>query len=52
MGTTLPAASPADSVSRRAFGRYWWLIRQFVAHIMRATLQTIRENAEGSARPH
>lgn len=34
-----------DASSRRMFGRYWWLIRPFVAHIMRATLTTIDRNA-------
>ena len=27
--------------ARRDFARYWWLIRPFVSHIMRATLRTI-----------
>ncbi|MBV7707531.1 hypothetical protein [Nocardia nova] len=35
-----------DPVSRRRFLRYWWLIRPFVAHIMRATLRTIAKDAE------
>ncbi|WP_036468228.1 hypothetical protein [Mycobacterium genavense] len=35
-----------DPAARRRFLRYWWLIRPFVAHIMRATLNTIRANAE------
>lgn len=34
-----------DPVARRRFARYWWLIRPFVAHIMRATLTTIASNA-------
>lgn len=38
-----------DVVSRRRFLRYWWLVRPFVAHIMRATLRTVRSDAEGSA---
>jgi hypothetical protein len=32
-----------DAESRRTFLRYWWLIRPFVAHIMRASLRTIAE---------
>jgi len=38
-----------DPGSRRRFLRYWWLIRPFVAHILRATLRQIRTNAEASA---
>lgn len=34
-----------DADSRRRFLRYWRLVRPFVAHIMRATLRTIRDNA-------
>jgi hypothetical protein len=30
-----------DPEARRRMARYWWLIRPFVAHIMRATLRTI-----------
>ncbi len=30
-----------DAASRKAFLRYWRLIRPFVGHIMRATLQTL-----------
>jgi hypothetical protein len=26
--------------------RYWWLIRPFVAYILRAVLRTIRANVE------
>ena len=37
-----------DPESRRRFGRYWWLIRPFVAHIMRATLRSIAADAERS----
>ena len=32
--------------ARRNFARYWWLIRPFVGHIMRATVATIRHDAE------
>ncbi|SOX51471.1 hypothetical protein MAAFP003_132 [Mycobacterium ahvazicum] len=39
-----------DPAARRNFLRYWWLIRPFAAHIMRATLKTIRANAEAAAR--
>ena len=35
-----------DDASARAFARYWHLIRRFVGHIMRATLATIRTDAE------
>jgi len=35
-----------DAEARRAFARYWKLIRPFVAHIMRATLHTIGDVAE------
>jgi hypothetical protein len=34
-----------DPVTRKRFARYWWLVRPFVAHIMRATLGTIAANA-------
>jgi hypothetical protein len=37
-----------DTDSYRRFKRYWWLIRPFVAHIMRATLNTIKANAEAA----
>ena len=37
-----------DPESRRRFQRYWWLVRPFVAHIMRATLRTVQANAEGA----
>jgi hypothetical protein len=36
-----------DIHARQQMARYWWLIRPFVAHIMRATLRTIA----GTARP-
>jgi hypothetical protein len=35
-----------DPVSHRRFVRYWWLIRPFVAHVMRATLNAIKTDAE------
>jgi hypothetical protein len=35
-----------DPVSRQRFLRYWWLIRPFVGHIMRASLTTIKADAE------
>lgn len=35
-----------DAASRRSFARYWWVIRPFVAHIMRATVHTIRDDVE------
>lgn len=37
-----------DPDSRRRFLRYWWLIRPFVAHIMRATLWAIKADAEAA----
>jgi hypothetical protein len=38
-----------DPDSRRHFMRYWWLIRPFVKHIMRATLRAIQADAEAAA---
>jgi len=35
-----------DAASRRQFARYWWLMRPFIAHIFRATVRTIRDDAE------
>lgn len=35
-----------DLTSRARMSRYWWLIRPFVAYILRAVLRTIRGNAE------
>jgi hypothetical protein len=35
-----------DPASRQKFLRYWTVIRPFVAHILRATVRTIRDNAE------
>ncbi len=35
-----------DSRSREKFLRYWQLMRPFIAHIFRATVRTIRDNAE------
>lgn len=37
-----------DPASRRRFMRYWWLIRPFVAHIMRATVNKIKADAEAA----
>jgi hypothetical protein len=37
-----------DPESRRRFLRHWWLIRPFVAHIMRATVNQIKANAEST----
>jgi hypothetical protein len=39
-----------SSEARTRFARYWWLIRPFVGHIMRATLRTIRRDVEASPR--
>ena len=38
-----------DPGAHRRFMRYWWLIRPFVAHIMRATLNAIKTDAEAAA---
>ena len=38
-----------DPGVHRRFMRYWWLIRPFVAHIMRATLKAIKADAEAAA---
>ena len=35
-----------DAASRKAFLRYWTLIRPFVGHIMRATLHTLATDAD------
>lgn len=35
-----------DPASRQKFLRYWTVIRPFVAHIFRATVRTIRANAQ------
>ncbi len=40
-----------DPESRRRFLRYWWLIRPFVAHILRATLRQISANARCASLP-
>jgi hypothetical protein len=40
-----------DAIARRRFARYWWLIRPFVAHIMRATIATIAANASRAPGP-
>jgi hypothetical protein len=34
-----------DTRSRAAFARYWRVVRPFVAHIMRATVATVRDDA-------
>jgi hypothetical protein len=39
-----------DPESRRRFLRYWWVIRPFVGHIMRATLAKIKADAEAGSR--
>jgi hypothetical protein len=38
-----------DLASRARMARYWWLIRPFVAYILRAVLRTIRRNVEAHA---
>jgi hypothetical protein len=35
-----------DTASHEAFARYWRVIRPFVAHIMRATVATVRDDVE------
>jgi hypothetical protein len=35
-----------DADARRKFARYWMLMRPFIAHIFRATVRTIRDDAE------
>jgi hypothetical protein len=40
-----------DPESRQRFLRYWWLIRPFVGHIMRATVNQIKYNAETATDP-
>ena len=37
-----------DAESRKAFLRYWTVIRPFVGHIMRATLHTLATDAAGT----
>lgn len=37
-----------DPESRRRFLSYWWLIRPFVSHIMRATVDKIKADAEAA----
>jgi hypothetical protein len=41
-----------DPSARRMMLRYWWLIRPFVRHIVRATLRTICSNVETAAAEH
>jgi hypothetical protein len=38
-----------DPASRKQMSRYWWLIRPFVAYILRAVVRTIRRNVESHA---
>ncbi len=38
-----------DPESRRKFARYWWLIRPFVGHIMRAAVAAIAADAQRRA---
>ncbi len=39
-----------DPASQAQMARYWWLIRPFVAYILRAVVRTIRANVEAHAR--
>jgi hypothetical protein len=38
-----------DPVSQARMSRYWWLIRPFVAYVLRAVLRTIRGNVNAHA---
>jgi hypothetical protein len=38
-----------DESARRAFARYWWLVRPFVGHIMRAVVRTVAVEAVRSS---
>jgi hypothetical protein len=38
-----------DLASRARMSRYWWLIRPFVAYILRAVVRTIRANVDAHA---
>jgi hypothetical protein len=38
-----------DLASRARMARYWWLIRPFVAYVLRAVLRTIRANVDARA---
>jgi hypothetical protein len=38
-----------DIEARRRMARYWWAIRPFVGHVLRATLRTIADHADGTA---
>ena len=38
-----------DPASRRRFMRHWRLIRPFVRHIVRATLNSVKADAEAAA---
>lgn len=38
--------SITDVETRARFERYWWLVRPFVRHVMRATVRTIATHAE------
>jgi hypothetical protein len=38
-----------DASAHAQMSRYWWLIRPFVAYILRAVVRTIRANAESRA---
>jgi hypothetical protein len=35
-----------DAASRQQMARYWWAIRPFVAHVLRATIRTIQAEAQ------
>jgi hypothetical protein len=38
-----------DPVSRAQMSRYWWVIRPFVAYVLRAVITTIRGNVDAHA---
>src|SRR6476659_9588257 len=42
-------AAPWAGRARADMARYWWLIRPFAAHILRAVVRTIASNAESRA---
>jgi hypothetical protein len=37
-----------DAESTRRFRRYWWVVRPFVGHVMRATLATIDQQVDAA----
>jgi hypothetical protein len=37
-----------DDEARRRMARYWWVIRPFVGHLLRAALRTIADSANAT----